>query len=360
MRNNERRCHIVTIIYYLVCIAALNVLIFIHEMFHLGAAKLLRIKASEFAVGFGPTLVAYQKKDGKRRLHWFPSKTKQTVDTYTMSYHLKIIPLGGYVLFGRMDKKGDQTILEDYLYIHKPWKRMIVAAAGPFGNLVCAVALAMILLMTNIPMTPNEVASVAPDSVAQELSIQKGDRLIAVNGAPVQHAKALREAMANQQEVCVTWERVGKTKEGCTTISHPAPDQKLGVSLGLAFIPMMGASVELVTSLTSDYLHAFWTMITHVEVEHLSGPVGVVDVMHDSLETFSYFLMVLIAVNIGLAVANLILPFTITDGGRIVLDFLAILFRKHRIPSKYLDVASLCLMLCLFLFTLYLDISRLL
>ncbi len=58
-------------------IATLILVVFLHEMGHLGAAKVLKIPTKEFSVGLGPVL--YKKK------------FKRTI------YMFKLLPIGGYI-----------------------------------------------------------------------------------------------------------------------------------------------------------------------------------------------------------------------------------------------------------------------
>lgn len=347
-----------TIIYYLLCIFALNVLVFVHELFHFWAAKLLKIKSTEFAVGFGPTILAYQKMNGKRSFFWFPKKEDNKIDTYEMSYHLKLIPLGGYVLFGRSAKENGKNVLEDYLYVHKPWKRIIVAAAGPIGNFVFAFILAMVLLATQFSFTPNQIEAVAPGSHAESISLKKGDVITEINGTKITNVEDIKKTIPNQKELCIRWERFGSEMNDCSEVKTPSKDFKIGVTMGLSLVELPQKSFLLIKNITQEYLSVLFQTILHLKVENLSGPVGIVDTMQSTITNYAHFISILIVVNIALAVANLVMPFTITDGGRIILDILAILFRKNRFPSKYLDLVSVLLLFTLFIFTLYLDISR--
>ena len=70
-----------TIIYFLIILA---VIIFVHELGHMLAAKLFGCYVSEFAIGFGPTVF---KKVGKET-----------------TYSLRAIPLGGFT--GMVEKEN--------------------------------------------------------------------------------------------------------------------------------------------------------------------------------------------------------------------------------------------------------------
>lgn len=145
--------------------------VFIHELGHFLAARLLGMKADVFSIGFGPALW----KRTFRGTEW----------------RVSAIPFGGYVSLPQLDPEAMKGIQGDHgeaLPPAPPWKRIIVAFAGPFGNLVlafvCAVAIAW--------FSPDEatgastaVGLVTPDSSAAEAGFRPGDRILSVNGNPV-------------------------------------------------------------------------------------------------------------------------------------------------------------------------------
>ena len=77
-----------TIIYFLIILA---VIIFVHELGHMLAAKLFGCYVSEFAIGFGPTVF---KKVGKET-----------------TYSLRAIPLGGFT--GMVEKENTPVDIPD-------------------------------------------------------------------------------------------------------------------------------------------------------------------------------------------------------------------------------------------------------
>ncbi len=147
-----------------------------HELGHLSTAKLFGIRVPQYMVGFGPTVWSRKKGDTE--------------------YGVKAIPLGGYIRMigmfppdeeGRVSARstspwrgmiedarsaafeelqpGDETRM---FYTRKPWKRVIVMFAGPFMNLILAVALFFTVLMGfGIQQQTTTVASVSPCVIAQ-------------------------------------------------------------------------------------------------------------------------------------------------------------------------------------------------
>ncbi|WP_330460133.1 site-2 protease family protein [Streptomyces sp. NBC_00820] len=147
-----------------------------HELGHLSTAKLFGIRVPQYMVGFGPTIWSRDKGDTE--------------------YGIKAIPLGGYIRMIGMFPPDDQGrvsarstspwrgMIEDarsaafeelqpgdetrMFYTRKPWKRVIVMFAGPFMNLVLAVALFLTVLMGfGIKQGTNTIESVSPCVISQ-------------------------------------------------------------------------------------------------------------------------------------------------------------------------------------------------
>ena len=162
-----------------ICVALLfSLAIFIHEFGHYLAARLLGLQVDAFAIGFGPAL-------------W-----KRTVNG--IEYKIGCIPFGGYVALPQLDPsgmekvqgetqgddKGDARDLPDIA----AWKRIVVAFAGPFGNIVLAIALAYMIFFSpgvNTGVVDTRIGAVAEESDAWKAGLRAGDRILTVNGRKV-------------------------------------------------------------------------------------------------------------------------------------------------------------------------------
>ncbi len=146
-----------------VVIIMLGILVTIHELGHFWVACLLKIKAFEVSIFVGPRLI-----------HW----TRKGVD-----YSIRMIPLGAYVRFSELDENGE-TVTSDApdLLINQPrWKRLIVAIAGPFMNVVLGILIfAALYCVTGFTSLDIGTAPQGSQLATQEYTV--GDTIVAVNG----------------------------------------------------------------------------------------------------------------------------------------------------------------------------------
>lgn len=146
-----------------VVIIMLGILVTIHELGHFWVACLLKIKAFEVSIFVGPRLI-----------HW----TRKGVD-----YSVRMIPLGAYVRFSELDENGE-TVTSDApdLLINQPrWKRLIVAIAGPFMNVVLGILIfAALYCVTGFTSLDIGTAPQGSQLATQEYTV--GDTIVAVNG----------------------------------------------------------------------------------------------------------------------------------------------------------------------------------
>lgn len=209
-----------------------------HELGHLSTAKLFGIRVPQYMVGFGPTIWSRKKGDTE--------------------YGFKAIPFGGYIRMIGMFPPGDdgritarstspwRSMIEDarsaafeelqpgdetrLFYTRKPWKRVIVMFAGPFMNLILAVALFLTVLMGfGISQQTNTVSSVSqcviaqsqnrdtcrstdPASPAAAAGLKAGDKILSFNGVKTTDWNKLSDLIraAPGKTVAIVVERKGQ------------------------------------------------------------------------------------------------------------------------------------------------------
>lgn len=162
-------------------IAALFILVLVHELGHFLAAKLFGMRVERFSIGFPPRVFG-----------------KQIGDT---DYCISATPLGGYVkISGMIDESMDTEQLAEepksWEYRSKPvWQRIIVIVAGVVFNMILAVFIYAGILMTygeaNIPVANIKGIYVEQGSLPDQLGFVSGDKPVGVNGKSVTYFNEL-------------------------------------------------------------------------------------------------------------------------------------------------------------------------
>jgi regulator of sigma E protease len=215
-----------TLITFLYFILGLGLLIFIHELGHFLMAKRAGIRVEKFSLGFGPRLIGFTRGETE--------------------YRVSALPLGGYVkMSGEEPEEGSIEPLDDprSFSVQPLRKRALVVAAGPLMNLFLAFLLMpVVFLMGRMEPAfltePAVVLGVKKDSPAQKSGLEKGDRLLAVDGVPTPTwDEALQRILINpERDVEVKWKKSSGQEEVKTVHLSTAREGKagfLGVEPGL-------------------------------------------------------------------------------------------------------------------------------
>ena len=179
----------------LAVLLVLGGLIFFHELGHFAVARLFRIGVRTFSLGFGPKLLKLRR-----------GKT---------DYCLSLIPLGGYVALAgeedeaeQPDPKGKEIdgvlFAPEELYSGRPaWHRLLVVLAGPVANFVLALIIycGIAWAQGQTYLLP-EVGDVTPGTPAATAGIQPGDRVLSIDGKPIENWNAVAEGIGAGNGKC--------------------------------------------------------------------------------------------------------------------------------------------------------------
>jgi len=159
----------------LVFIAAILIVIMVHETGHFVVAKMFGFKATKFFLGFGPTVWSFRKGETE--------------------YGLKLLPLGGFVkIIGMSPYEEIPPEDEPRSYANKPrWQRALLLVAGSATHWVVAFLILAATSMTlgfptSEPTTEIariETTIVGVETAAGRAGFEAGDRLVEVGGRPV-------------------------------------------------------------------------------------------------------------------------------------------------------------------------------
>ncbi len=379
-----------------IVVAAILVMIMLHELGHFVTARWAGMRVTDFFVGFGPVLWSIKRGDTR--------------------YGVRGFPLGGYVrVIGMNNLEEVAPEDEDNTYRSKSyWQRVRFAGAGSFMHFVIAFVLMVVLLagfgrVDRVAPTSTTLEAVAPSftaggppTPARQAGLRAGDKLISIDDTAVNtwddaadiisanpgrslsmtiEREGLRFATSvTPQDARTAAEkasgvkpagRIGIQSKPDLTVQHYSVPQALW-SAGFEVKTLTVESTEALVGLfKSDSIKRYGEQLTKTgpadpstEGNRLLSPVGVFRIADSQAEAgVAAVLFLLIAINIFVGIFNLV-PLPPFDGGHIaVATYEAIRSRisgkRHMIDmAKLLPVAYMVIIALFFLSlsALWLDI----
>jgi regulator of sigma E protease len=156
-------------------ILSLAILVIFHELGHFIAARIFKVRVESFYLFFNPWFSLFKYKHGET--------------TYGVGW----LPLGGYVkISGMIDESLDREQMkkppQPWEFRAKPaWQRLIIMVGGVAVNIILAFAIYIAVLATwgEQYLPADEVKyGITTTPLAQEMGLQDGDRIIALDGEP--------------------------------------------------------------------------------------------------------------------------------------------------------------------------------
>jgi len=326
----------------LMALLMFGIIIFVHELGHFLVAKACGVRVNEFAMGMGPKLISFGKKE--------------TV------YSLRLLPFGGFCAMEGEDETSDDPSAFGNKSV---LRRMAIVVAGVtmnflLGFLVLVVALgAFTPLVDGRPLygTPT-IAQVETDASSYQSGLRTGDTIVSINSRPVLTTNDLMMMMQSDEDGVMPM-MVKRTVDGKTQ-KIVLPDVTFDIETtedGVRYLKydfvllgvpqtVLGTVVQAAKTECSLVTTVWWSLVDMVSgkygLNELAGPVGTVDIIGDmvgqAVQTVSredmYSLLImfaLICVNVG--VINL-LPLPALDGGRLLFLLVEAVIRRP-VPQKF-------------------------
>ncbi|NUN69426.1 MAG: RIP metalloprotease RseP [Bacteroidetes bacterium] len=185
-----------TVIYFLITI---GILVFVHELGHFLAAIACGMRAEVFAIGMGNRVFGWNKITG-----FTAGRLPEDIELNDHTdYRVSAFPIGGYVkIAGMIDESLDTELTasepKPWEYRSKPvWQRMIVISAGVIMNILLAIGIfwGINYVQGDSFMQTTEVGIVIKGSPAATAGLQTGDRILAVNGTPMEHWEMIQSSI---------------------------------------------------------------------------------------------------------------------------------------------------------------------
>jgi regulator of sigma E protease len=381
---------------WLAPIVVLGLVVFVHELGHFLAAKIVGVYAPRFSLGWGKALWKWRPKGGETE------------------YVISALPIGGYV---RMASRDDETMARieggtetapseeeqkgpdwdpDAMVPHGPhpvpadrWfeskpvlARVFILLAGVTMNAIQTIVVATgIYAGYGRQIVPAVVDSVVAGKPAERAGFVRGDSIVSVGATPVKHwTDFLLQVTAHPGETL----KVGVVRGGTPVTLDVAVESRTegdpntgaprtvgrigmgpvnrfiheGIGLGEASVLGWQTTWRMAGAVTGVLGGLFRGTVS---VETLGGPIAIARTSVAAAKTGFEPLLTLIAfLSINLAVLNL-LPVPILDGGQILMTIIESLRGKPlsiRTRENVMKV-GVALILALFAVVMFNDIKSL-
>lgn len=359
------------VINILLLLAVISILTFVHELGHFLAARAVKARVLEFAIGFGPKIFSKKKND--------------------TLYSLRILPFGGYVkILGDGDPTKDKEDRKEKGNLKNKSKlaQMFVMLAGVTMNILLAIILYTIYLSSNgwkmsIGSTYEDFkpigATITRERVSDipyELAEAGGARdsgmfeegyIQSINGENIDDYSHLGETLAKYKSEVISVSACNTDKE-CEPFDVLVSNEgKMGIYTGYNFNVFIDYSENKIFSgishsinivklsgiaLSSIFSKARETGDYSELSNTVSGPIGIYFII-DYFKTLGFvtFLGILADLSLSLAVINLF-PLPALDGGRFFILLIESIIRKDlnpKIESIIINISFIFLILLIVL-----------
>jgi len=342
-------------------IFVLGVLVLVHEVGHFIAAKMTGVRVEVFSIGFGKKLWSFKKADTE--------------------YRISLIPLGGYVKPAgeNPEEKRDGAPWE---FLSKPVGiRAAIVAAGPVFNYLVAFIIFAFVFFIGVPTLTTKVGALEDGYPAQKAGIQKGDRIISVNGEKIKFWEELSASIQDKTDnkpVVLELQRKDKIFSlkiipKVENIKNIFGDDVKIALIGVApseettivkygFLKSISAGANRVVLLTKMTYFALYKMaIGQMSVrDSLSGPIRIYKITGEAAKLgFVYLLQIMATLSISLGIINLF-PIPVLDGGHL-LFLLCEKIKGKPVSLKVQEIATrigFSMLIVLMVFVFYNDLMK--
>ncbi len=344
-------------------------LLILHEFGHFILAKRFGVKVEEFGIGYPPRL--------------FGKRIGETI------YSLNLLPFGAFVKIYGEEKK----IERERSFSQKPiWQRAFIVLGGVVSFWIISAILLSIVMSLGAPTAISDeensglinprvqIASVSPDSPAEEANLEVGDTIkkLTINSQQltINKVKEVQEFtnLHKGEEMTLAIERGKEVFEVSLVprVSPPAKEGAMGIALVRTAIKSYPwykalfqgilATGNLTIAVIQGWILALGNLIKGLPTGvQLMGPVGIFSLFAQVSQLgVIYFLQFIATISIYIALFN-ILPIPALDGGKLL--FLGIEAVRRKPVSQKIEqnitFAFFMILIVLMVLVTIKDIARL-
>ena len=381
----------------LAAIFVFGIIILVHELGHFLMCKLMGVRVNEFAIGMGPKLLSFGKKE--------------------TAYTLRLFPIGGFCAMegedegaptpsaiggnaDRAEDDGGEPALPDEEEApaepdprafpnKKVWRRILIVVAGAAMNLVLGYVLLVAYYgIFTVPDASGKarfsstiIASLPETAVSYQTGLRPGDEIVKIDGKHTVTDSDIVMIMQSDEDgiMDMTVRRAvdGKKKtvllKGVQFQLEVGENGKnrliydfkvLGIEKTVWSTLVQAGKMEY--SVATMIWRSLGDLITgKYGINDLSGPVGTMDIIGDAVagantsEGMMTLIMLVVMITVNVGIFNL-LPLPALDGGRLIFLLFEGIFRRP-VPAKYegmVHFIGLMLLLLLMVVVTFSDIWK--
>ncbi len=339
----------------LLVILVISILVFVHELGHFIAAKLIGVKVFEFALGFGPKVFSKKYKG--------------------VEYCIRLLPLGGFVkILGDGDPWVEESVTkkeieEENLDKRPKLQQIFVMLAGVTMNIVLAILIYYIVLANSSwklyvgvdlsKFTPIgaeasrekigdvEYTEVKEDGTAFKAGIPAKGKVVSIDGKSIEYNDEISKIVKEKKGQSILMNICNKVndEEGCKDYEIAVSDEgMIGIvtvsnylytlsyaqhKLTAGFAHLCN-NVKLIGSVLTDMFKQAKSTGDYSDLSNsVSGPIGIYYVINRfKSEGMIAFISIVADLSLSLAIMN-ILPIPALDGGRVFILMIEGIFKKN-------------------------------
>lgn len=367
-----------------VLLLMLSLLIFVHEGGHFIAAKKCGVHVYEFALGMGPKVLSFKRKND-------PTE-----------YTLRAFPIGGFCAMAGEEGEDDESLDKDKFMCNKSKiKRIIILVAGVTMNFITAIILLFIIgLSFGSTEQKSIIGRVETGSPADVAGLKVNDKIIECNGYKISTWDKLT-IVTNLKNKNNYYEYKVEHEDGSVDTYKITPDEYVVIGsetikldennkledvlkkynkkeseVTVSKLVGIGAPSEIKKDFLSALKYAFSkfgsivsTMLLilgslftgKLGLSALSGPVGMYSIVGTVASLgFANLIYLTAYLSINLGVLN-ILPFPAFDGGRVLFVLIEAITHKKVDPKieGYFHSIGFILIMLLMVYITFQDVLRL-
>ena len=339
-----------------ILIIILGLIVFIHELGHFIAAKKSGVHVYEFAIGMGPKIFSFKRKNDP------------TI------YSLRLLPFGGFNAIASTMESCEGVKESEILENKSGFKRFAVLVMGVVFNFILSIILLFINgLIYGSPITSPYLGNVLEGSAAELGGLKENDLILKINNKSVNSwDDVLLETKFGKDLETYTF-LVNRNGEELTINVSPTYKEVDGEKTkDFGFSSSTRKEKGFVNALKYGFVGTYKNTVSvfnilgklvtgKVGAENLSGPIGVFSVINNVKESGLVSLIYLTAyLSVNVAVINFI-PIPVFDGGRLLLLVIEKIKGKKLNPKieTTLNNIGTILLIILMIYVTFNDIFRL-